>query len=322
MKIAFFTEAQFEGKIPRTHPNLRTDLAWQVALDATHLNFYSDVMENYDIGIFIIPKKCEDGNFDLNVWYDKFFSTKIKPKIKYVVFMQEGPNNGWQDLRIATQITYLNFLEECHAILCHNEIDRKYYQGLFPFKIVSVLPSLMITSNLTIPRENRTGTIVGGNMVSWYGGMDSYLIARNMELPIYIPSMGRKQKYEELLPDINHIEYKDWNNWMYELNKRKYAIHLMRTFAAGTFALNCAYLKIPCIGWNGCDTQVKLFPELTFEVSDMEGVHKKVHHLMTNDLFYNHVCEYAKKIYEDEYSEQKFIQKFNIFISKLIGETV
>ena len=38
MKIAFLTEMGFEGKIPSSHPNMRTEFAWMNALDATHYN--------------------------------------------------------------------------------------------------------------------------------------------------------------------------------------------------------------------------------------------------------------------------------------------
>ena len=31
MKVAFFTEMGFNGKIPRTHKNMRTEFAWMVA---------------------------------------------------------------------------------------------------------------------------------------------------------------------------------------------------------------------------------------------------------------------------------------------------
>ena len=37
MKIAFFSEMGFEGKIDRTtHNNMRTEFAWMTALDADH----------------------------------------------------------------------------------------------------------------------------------------------------------------------------------------------------------------------------------------------------------------------------------------------
>ena len=36
MRIAFFTESPFNGKVPRNDKNIRTDLAWMCSLDATH----------------------------------------------------------------------------------------------------------------------------------------------------------------------------------------------------------------------------------------------------------------------------------------------
>ena len=36
MKIAFFSEAGYTGKVPRNNPNMRTDVAWVCALDAIH----------------------------------------------------------------------------------------------------------------------------------------------------------------------------------------------------------------------------------------------------------------------------------------------
>ena len=63
MKIAFFTEMDFTGKIPRTHENMRTEFAWMVALNADHYNINSLPSKPYDLGIVIIPKK--NPNFDL-----------------------------------------------------------------------------------------------------------------------------------------------------------------------------------------------------------------------------------------------------------------
>ena len=57
MKIAFFTEMGFTGKVPRTHDNMRTEFAWMVALQADHYHFSKVPSTNYDLGIVIIPKK-------------------------------------------------------------------------------------------------------------------------------------------------------------------------------------------------------------------------------------------------------------------------
>ena len=64
MSIAFFTEMGFNGKISRTHENMRTEFAWMCALDADHYNYRQAPNQQYDIGIVIIPKK--DPSFDIN----------------------------------------------------------------------------------------------------------------------------------------------------------------------------------------------------------------------------------------------------------------
>ena len=57
MKIAFFTEGNYQGKVPRDHPNMRTELAWMCTLNADHWNINQQPNQQYDLGIVIIPKK-------------------------------------------------------------------------------------------------------------------------------------------------------------------------------------------------------------------------------------------------------------------------
>lgn len=313
MKIAFFTETGSTiNHFERKSPNIRTDTAWKIALNAVDFNLYSEPMEVYDLGIFIIPKKCEDGRFDLSIWREHF-DQRIKPKLKKVAVMQEGPSNFWQDYRVSTQIQFLQFLNDADLILCHNEFDVCYYKGLIPHKTVSVLQSLIIEDSIPVEAKKvdykRFGTMIGGNWVSWYSGQDSYFIAQELGEKIYAPSMGRKQEYEDYLEDIKYLPYLNWSKWMIELSTKKYAVHLMRTWAAGTFALNCAYLGIPCIGYNGLDTQKICFPELSVNLGDLEKARKIAKHLKENEQFYLHCSEYAKKAYYDNYREEIFIKK-------------
>ena len=59
MKVAFFTEGGYQGKVPKNNPNMRTDMAWVHALDADHYPIYliEQLPSNsYDLGIAILPK--------------------------------------------------------------------------------------------------------------------------------------------------------------------------------------------------------------------------------------------------------------------------
>ena len=53
MKIAFFTEGQWQGNIDRDHPNMRTEMAWMCATKADHYNINDIPAKQYDLGIVI-----------------------------------------------------------------------------------------------------------------------------------------------------------------------------------------------------------------------------------------------------------------------------
>ena len=295
MEIAFFTEGNYQGKISRDNLNMRTDLAWICSLEADHWNINQSPNQQYDLGIVIIPKK--DPQFDLN---------KIKQYCSKIAVMQEGPNWYWQDYPLQQQIWYFNTIQEADFMFVHNESDKKYYEGLTG-KECKILPSLMIEDSIKdLPQVERNNIMIGGNFCSWYSGFDSYMVAQEADCSIYIPSMGRKIEGEEQMHNLNHLPYMNWVNWIKTLNNFKYGVHLMRTHAAGTFALNCAYLGIPCIGYEGLDTQEKCHPNLTVKLGDLATAKEKLILLKTDNNFYNKCSNIAKQNYKKFYHESKF----------------
>ena len=299
MNIAFFTEMNFTGKIPRVHTNIRTEFAWMCALNADHQNINSVPDKSYDLGIVIIPKN--NPMFELS---------KIRMYCNKLAVMQEGPHWYWQDYSIEQQIWFYNILQEMDFLFVHNDIDKKYYEGLTG-KDCHVMPSLMIEDSIKdLPEIDRSGVMIGGNFCQWYGGFDSYITAQEFGTNIFVPSMGRKIECEESIPDLNHLPYMNWVEWICELNKRKYAVHLMRTHAAGTFALNCAYLGIPCIGYKGLDTQEICHPETTVELGDITKAKQIAKKLRKDEKFYLYCNKIAKDKYKEIYHEDKFNTTF------------
>jgi hypothetical protein len=122
--------------------------------------------------------------------------------------------------------------------------------------------------------------------------------------------MGRKQNGENEL--VEHLPYMNWKQWIHKLNEFKIGIHLMRTHAAGTFALNCAYLGIPCIGYKGLDTQELCHPELTVDVGDLTSAKEKLILLQTNKNYYNQCSKIAKFNYRENFCEKIFKKTFKI----------
>jgi len=243
---------------------------------------------------------------------------KISTICKKVAIMQEGPSWFFQDYPLDQQVWFYNTLCSVDILFAHNYQDMKYLRGLTNHSDVRILKSTMIETSLDssklIPCEKRDGVIIGGNFVKWYGGFDSFIVASQYFSTVYATSMGRRQPGEEQL--VIHIPYTNWTNWIYELSKFKYAIHLMPTQAAGTFALNCAYLGIPNIGYYGLDTQEVLHPNLTVEMGDIEAAKSRMQMLVTDEDFYKDQSEIAKTNYNNIYNEESFkihfYDKFNI----------
>jgi len=300
MKVCYVTEMGFMGKIPRDYPMMRTEQAWPCALEADCFPYNYMPTEKYDIALVVIPKtKVTD-------WMANNTFDKIRSYASKVAIMQEGPQWCFQDYTLTEQIWYYNTLRAADILYAHNKVDKTYYEGITGHKDVRILPTLMIEDSIKdLPKEDRKGVMIGGNFVSWYGGFDSFIVANQLEEPIMSPSMGRRQEGEQQL-GINQLPYMNWVDWIKNLNKVKYGVHLMRTHAAGTFALNCAYLGIPCIGYKGLDTQEICHPNLSIDLGDIPGAIKKIRKLKEDSSFYLSCSQTAKDNYKNYYHENIF----------------
>ena len=307
MKIGFFSEAGYEGKVSRNHPNMRTDVAWVCALNATHHPFQK--METlpdklYDVGVMILPKKREMLlNYPLLEQYRRV--------CKKVTVMQESYYNYWQDSPIAEQVWYFNFITEMDLIFCHNDVDLKYYSGLTNVR-TELLPTVMITDGIVRRNEWGEGVIIGGNWVRDYGGFDSYQVALELTDDITAVTTGRMKKEESQV--LKHIPWVLWREWIDILSQFNVGVQL-GTAAAGTFNLNCSFHGIPCIAYSNSNTQSILHPLTTVELGDLEKA-KEIANKLKDEKFYKLCMETTEKRYEAYYSEKKFFSHMErIFVS-------
>ena len=165
----------------------------------------------------------------------------------------------------------------------------------------------MIPNGISSRSEWGDVTIIGGNMVSWYGGFDSYIVAREIGDPISAPSMGRKQPQEDAIEDIKYMAYMSWRQWIVALSQFNIGVHLMRTHAAGTFAMNCGFHGIPCIGYKGLDTQEILHPLTTVEVGDLEHAKEIGLKLKNSEKFYDLCSKTVQKRFATYYEESAWL---------------
>ena len=221
--------------------------------------------------------------------------------------MQEATYWYWQDDGIEEQIWYFNLLTEMDFLFVHNKIDKLYFEGLTGKRCYE-LPPVMITDNINTNNNKENAAIIGGNFVSIYSGFDSYVVAREFSDEIYAPSMGRKQKNEEAL-EINHLPYMTWLEWMNNLSRFKIGVNTTKNVAAGTFALNCSYLGLPCIGYNDLDSQRILHPSTTVDRCDIRRAKELAIRLREDLDFFEKCSSETKKLYNEYYKEDIFCKK-------------
>ena len=302
MKVGFFSEASYEGKVPRNHYNMRTDVAWVCALDAIHhpLPKIQTLSDNlYDVGVMILPKKRE-------MLLEYPILEQYRRVCKKVTVMQESYYNYWQDSPIAEQIWYFNFIASMDLIFCHNDIDLKYYNGLTNVR-TELLPSVMITDGIVRRNEWGDATILGGNWVKDYGGFDSYQVALELGHPITAVTTGRMKPEEDEI--LNHIPWVMWREWIDILSQFNAGVQL-GTASAGTFNLNCSFHGIPCIGYSNVNTQKILHPLTTVELGEMDKA-KEIANKLKDDKFYKLCMKTTLKRYENYYSEEVFLKHWN-----------
>lgn len=302
MKIAFFTEGGYTGQVPRNNPNMRTDQAWICALEAVHYPVTNIPQESYDVGIVIIPKeKNREHLADINYPLVE----NIRKVCKKVAVMQEGTHWDWMEDSIQTMVWFYNQLIEADMLLCHNDIDVRYYSGITS-KPCYIMPTLMIEDTVKVAEVRADSVFVAGNWHQTYRGFDAWIVGQEFELPMYGFKAGKFRQGEEIT-GIEYMPWKPWSEFIYELSKHKYGVQTYET-SAGQFPLNCAYLGIPCIGYNQVNTQRILHPDLSVEVGDVLAARELVRKLRDNS-FYQECSGKAKELYQAHYSEKVFIEK-------------
>ena len=320
MNIKYATsEMGFEGYFPVNYPNLRVLETQLLYLEAYHLPIHKILNDGktykgsilYNIG---------KGGFEKPYISDLYHNyhnvvSLLQEKFDEVYIYQDGEIGWWNQVDTRLQAWWYNQLRASNGILVPNSTDIPFYKGLFPDKEIKVIRSVMTDEGLDKtkfkPQENRT--IVTGPLTREYNGFSQVLIAHNADMPIDIPPMGESRMPKdswEMAPNlgINYLNYMSWVDWMYNLSRYKIGYMMSAATASGSFALNCAYLGIPCIGDKRADTQSILFPDLAIDVFDNKKALDLTLKLKKDLDFYIEVSNKAKRLYKKEFTKEKMLK--------------
>jgi hypothetical protein len=324
MNIKYSTsEMGFEGYFPVNYPNLRVLETQLLYLEAYHLPIHKILTEGKTYKgslLYNIGKGGFEKPYISHLYHNHHnVVSLLQEKFEEVYIYQDGEIGWWNQVDVKLQVWWYNQLQSADGILVPNSTDVPFYKGLFPDKKIKVIRSVMTDEGLDKtkfkPKEDRT--IVTGPLTREYNGFSQLILAHNLDMPIDIPPMGESRMPKDSwdMADnlgVNYLEYMSWTEWMYNLNRYKIGYMLSAATASGSFALNCAYLGIPCIGDKRADTQRILFPDLAIDVFDNQKALELTLKLKNDLIFYNEVSKKAKEIYNQEFTKDNFLKTLDL----------
>ena len=320
MNIKYSTsEMGFEGYFPVNYPNLRVLETQLLYLEAYHLpiqkifndgkTYKGSILYNIGKGGFEKPYIS-----DLYHNYHNVVSL-LQEKFDGVYIYQDGEIGWWNQVDTRLQAWWYNQLRAANGILVPNSTDIPFYKGIFSTKDIKVIRSVMTDEGLdkTKFKDKENKIIINGPLTREYNAFPQILLAHNTGMEIDIPPMGESRMPKdswEMAPNlgINYLEYMSWVDWMYNLSRYKIGYMMSSATASGSFALNCAYLGIPCIGDKRADTQSILFPDLAIDVFDNKKALDLTLKLKKDLDFYIEVSNKAKRLYKKEFTKEKMLQ--------------
>ena len=74
--------------------------------------------------------------------------------------------------------------------------------------------------------------------------------------------------------------------------------------------MNCGFHGIPCVGYNGLDTQEILHPLTTVDIGDLDEAKRIAYKLKNDEKFYNLCSETINKRFNEFYTEKKWLSQW------------
>lgn len=298
MKILYLTDINYTGITTGFQMGPRPPMSWISGLDSYHcsyLNIDNIPYNNFDIAIL----GCIHENVDI---LSIDIINKVKKISKKLLFQHDSDHRYFYKNNNVLRSYMLNFIIiNVDGILTHNDLDKKYYENLYKKPCFHHKQLLLdVYNQLNLP-NTKEGFLLGGTG-DRYGALDGYMLLQDYPSEkIYCFDNTNTQ-----IPDLNIIPNDfDYIKFNQHLAKFKIALNLTPLAIGGSFPLQCAMVKTPCIGWDNSNPHRECFPDLVVEYGDFEGLRVILDKLINDTEFYNHVADNARNIFVKNFSSVK-----------------
>lgn len=309
MKILYLTDINHTGITTNFQMGPRPPMSWISGLDSYHcsyLNLDKIPYEDFDIAIL--------GCIHENVDVFKIDLEKIKKISKKLLFQHDSDHRYFYKNNSIPRSYMLNYIiVNVDGILTHNDLDKKYYENLYRKPCFHHKQLLLdVYNQLNIP-EIKKDFILGG-IGDRYGTLDGYMLLQDYPSE-NIYHFGDS---EAGIPGLNwmHSDF-DYVRFNQLLAKFKIAFNLTPLAIGGSFPLQCAMVKTPCVGWNNSNPHKECFPDLVADYGDFEQLRVILNKLIKDHEFYTYTIDNARNIFIKDFSS---VEKYKENMIKIFNQ--
>lgn len=262
---------------------------------------------------------------------DEINKLKIIQKLIFnnkVFILQEGNFRGWYEWPAPAQELYIDLLSKCSAYICSEDVAKEariYTKNLLHLRICTN----MFTE---FPRGWGGDYIFIVNPIKGYQlGMVSHKIVYDC-----VPKTETvySMRYKRPITPIPYISYPDEytlpgfklfdqcspDEWLTRIYNCKFGVDITRDYAGGNTVLEFASMGIPLIGNINLQPQLDLFPDISFDYLDVEGIQNAINLLLNDKDFYNEVSNKAHNRIKEHWLSpivvDEFKQKLKLYINE------
>jgi len=267
-----------------------------------------------DILIFQTPTNNELGKLKLILSYANQHN---------VYLTQEGNIFDWFEWGADEQSLYIEILSKCEAFLYHNEFDKNVMKA-FCNRFIKYPGCTNIFTDSPKSLDFGQYVIIPNPIKRYQRGMIGHKLTSDCvsDLPIYAMKYKKQIGHSLSFPDeykLNNITLMDRmgvNDWYTFVYNAKFGVDIHREFSGGNCCLEFASLATPLVGNINLDVQRDVFPDISFDYMDYDGIKNAIHRLSTDSDFYQMVSQKAlnnvKSLYNSKTITDTFKKEFQV----------
>ena len=253
----------------------------------------------------------------------KTIADYLKNHKTVTMFYPEGSAQLYESSINNFHMEVYDAMNACDILSIVEEDKRAYYESFIHSETIVrfihvPMRQEMMAGVFRIPRMHKHH-----NLTLVYGDNNpnhpliAYACAKRLKMDViaFESDRGKKDLLGKMFPELNMLFFEKAGQYPFLRNLGRVMLHFYPTEWIGTARqqISCAVTGTPCIGNHDSHTQRRLFPEIGFDIYDMDKMCEAADRLLRDERFYQGIVErawQAVEFYDLPHTQARFVAAF------------